>query len=149
MAGLTNHGTYQFMNILFNGATIPTNWYAALTSSTPTDATDTKNTLTESANGNGYTTGGISLTKNTTDFPGITENDASHYSSIRVKNLTWTASGGNMPSDTGATYLILTDDNATQTSRIVFAYWSLGGARQVTDTQQLQVNNAELRFTNT
>ena len=61
---LTNRGKYNFLAWLFRGVTPPTNFYVALVTSAtaPTADTNTFSELTEIAAGNGYTTGGYSLT---------------------------------------------------------------------------------------
>ena len=149
MAGFTNKGKYLMLRHMFNGLALPTNFYVALCTSavTPTADTNTFSDLTEIAAGNGYTAGGISLTKNTTDFPTVTEDDANDRGSILIKNLTWTASVGNLPaSGNGARWMILTDDNATQGSRFVYAYVDLTADRTVSVAQNLNVNTTELRF---
>lgn len=148
-SGWTNHGKWLVLS-WFRGVALPTNFYVALCDQTtaPTADTDTKGTLTECPNGNGYTTGGISLTKNATDFDTLTEVDASDWSLLQVKDLVWTASGGNLPaSGTGARWAVLTDDNATQGSRIVIAYYDLVSNRIVSDTQTLTLQDVELRLT--
>jgi hypothetical protein len=63
--------------VAFNAAALPTTFYAALVTSAgaPTADTNTLGELTEIAAGNGYTAGGISLSKNTTDFPSLTEDE--------------------------------------------------------------------------
>lgn len=104
--------------------------------------------LTEIAVGNGYSLGGISLTPNGTDFPTVSEDDSADTGTVTIKNVVWTASGGPIPSDSaGATYAVLTNDIATAASgnREVLAYWSLGGARVVSDTQTLTVSAAKVQ----
>jgi hypothetical protein len=150
VTGFTNRGKLRILQAVFNAAALPTNFYVALVDATtaPTADTNTKSELTEIPNGNGYVTGGISLTKNTTDFPTATESDASDLASILVKDLAWTASGGNLPaSGTGARYAVLTDDNATQGSREVWAFWDLVSNRIVSVGQILTLDNPELRLT--
>jgi hypothetical protein len=67
---------------------------------------------------------------------------------VQVKDIVWTASGGTLPSDgNGATYAVITDDNATVASRDVYHYGSLGGARVVSDTQTLTIQNFEIDLT--
>lgn len=149
MAGWTNKGKYRFFDWLFRGGTLPTNFYVFLATAAVAPAPDinTKSELTEIANGNGYTTGGISLSLNSTDFDVLTEDDANDRALIQIKDLVWTAAGGNLPgSGDGARYACLTDDNGTQGSREVLAYWDLGADRQVSATQTLTVQNCELRL---
>ena len=149
MPGWTNKLKYNILGWTFRGVALPTNFYVALVTSAvaPTADTNTKSELTEIANGNGYTTGGISLTKNTTDFDVLTEDDANDRGLIQIKDLVWTASGGSLPgSGGGARYAILTDDNATQGSREVFAYFDLSSDRSVSNGQTLTLQDCELRI---
>lgn len=148
MAGWTNRGKLRALGALFNAVALPTNFFAFLATSAiaPTQDTNTKADVTEVPAGNGYTTGGLSLTKNTTDFPGITEDDTNDWAEIRIKDLVWTATGGNLPS-TAARYVLLSDDNATQASREIWAYGDLGADRQVSVGQALTLQNWFLRFT--
>ena len=109
--------------------------------------TDTKTTLTEIANGNGYVTGGISLTRNSTDFDVLTEDDVNDRALVQLKDIVWTASGGSIPaSGGGARYAILTDDNVTQGSREVYPYWDLVSDRTVSVGQTLTLQNCEIRI---
>lgn len=149
MAGWTNKLKFRILGWTFRGVALPTNFYVALVTSAtaPTADTNTKSELTEIANGNGYTTGGISLTKNTTDFDVLTEDDTNDRGLVQIKDLVWTASGGSLPgSGNGARYAILTDDNATQGSREVLAYFDLTSDRSVSSGQTLTLQDCELRI---
>lgn len=149
MAGFTNRGKFNILGRYFRGVAFPTNFYAALVTSAvaPVADTNTKSELTEIAAGNGYTTGGISLTRNSTDFDVLTEDDTNDRALVQIKDLVWTASGGPIPSSgSGARYMILTDDNVTQGSREVEFYWDLAADRTVSDGQTLTIQNAELRI---
>lgn len=149
MAGFTNKGKAHIFGVTFRGATPPTNYYVALVTSAaaPTADTNTLSQLTEIAAGNGYTSGGFQLSRNSTDFDTLTENDTDDRGELQIKDLTFTASGGNLPaSGDGARYAVLTDDNATVGSREVYAYWGLGSDRTVSDTQNLVLQNLELRL---
>jgi hypothetical protein len=149
MAGWTNRGKFAALGRLFRGVALPTNYYVALVTSAtaPTADINTKSELTELANGNGYTTGGISLSKNTTDFDVLTEDDTNDRALVQIKDLVWTASGGSLPASGGARYAVLTDDNATQGSREVYAFWDLSSDRQVSQFQTLTLQDCELRLT--
>jgi hypothetical protein len=152
MAGWTNKGKFRVLGYALRGVTIPTNFYVALFTSAaaPGPDTNTKSELTEIANGNGYTTGGIQLTKNSTDFDVLTEDDTNDRGLIQIKDLVWTASGGALPaSGSGARYAALTDDNATQGSREVFFYWDLGADYSVSSGQTLTLQNLEIRINET
>lgn len=96
----------------------------------------------ELPNGNGYTTGGIALSRNSTDFSTYTEDTGSNQGIIGVRTCTWTASGGNLPaSGTGAAYAILYDTNVAKN---VVAIFDLGGNRTVSDGQQLILQNLQI-----
>ena len=149
MAGWTNKGKAAILDAYFRNAGAPTNFYVALVTSAtaPTQDTDTLGDLTEIAAGNGYTSGGISLTKNSTDFDVLNEDDTNDRGDIQIKDLVWTASGGNIPaSGDGARYAVLLDDNGTVASREVLAYWDLASDRTVSDGQSLTLTNPELRI---
>lgn len=145
MSGVTNRGKYRLLQWPFNSQALPSNFYAALftAANAPSATTSTRASLTQIASGNGYTAGGISLNLNTTDFPSITQDDTNNLAKILVRNLTWTASGGDLPSDdVGARYMALC--SGTTSSDDIIAWWDLGASRVVTNTQQLQVNSAEI-----
>lgn len=142
---VTNKGKH--LNLRWKqGVALPTNLFVALFTSavSPVADTNTKSELTEIAAGNGYTAGGISLTKNATDFDVLTEDDTLDKAFIQIKDLIWTASGGPIPaSGGGARWACETDDNVTQGSREVYIGWDLVSDRTVTDTQTLTLTDCE------
>lgn len=148
-SGVTNKGKFRIIEqSLANGAE-PTVMYLALITSAvaPTVDTNTFSQLTEIAAGNGYTAGGISLTRNATNFP-ATEDDTNDRGEIDIPDQTWTASGGSIPaSGNGARWAILTDDNVTQGSREVYAWWDLTSDRTISTGQTLTLQNLLLRAT--
>lgn len=147
MAGWTNRGKYDCLALWARNTSPATAFYMALVKSTPTQDTNTMSDLTEVAAGNGYTAGGISLTRNATDFDVLTEDDTNDWALVQVKDIVWTASGGTLPSDgNGATYAVITDDNGTVGSRDVYHYGSLSSARVVSSGQTLTIQNFELRL---
>lgn len=149
MAGWTNRGKYMALKRLHDGTALPTNYYVALVTSAvaPTQDTNTKSELTELPQANGYLTGGIQLTKNSTDFDNPTEDDTGDLAYIQIKDLVWSASGGPIPgSGNGARYAVLTDDNGTQGSREVYYYWDLVSDRTVSDGQQLTLQNCQIQL---
>jgi len=150
MAGWTNRGKYQILGQYFRGETKPTNLYVMLATSAvaPTADTNTKSELTEIAAGNGYTAGGYQLAFNSTDWDTWTEDDVNDRCQILLKDISWIASSGPIPaSGNGARYAVLTDDNGTLGSRLVYAYWDLVSDRSVVDGQTLTLQNCELRLT--
>ena len=149
MAGMTNKGKYDILDWVFRGETLPTNMYVALVTSAtaPTPDINTLSELTEIAAGNGYTTGGYQLALNSTDFDVLTEDDANDRGDIQVKDITWSASGGNIPaSGDGARYAVLTDDNVTIGDREILGWWDLTSDRTVSDGQDLTLEDLELRL---
>ena len=150
MPGWTNKGKMSILEAYFRNAGAPTNFYIALVTSAtaPTADANLMSDLTEIAAGNGYTTGGYQLTKNSTDFDSLTENDTDDRGEIQVKDVVWTASGGSIPdSGSGARYAVLTDDNATIADREIYCYWDLASDRSVSDGQTLTLQDLELRLT--
>lgn len=99
--------------------------------------TDTFTELTEIVTGNGYTAGnggGITVEDTATGFPTIDESAADDDWRAKIKDLTITASGGTIPpSGSGASYAVLTDDNATAASALVFAFFDLGSVVTIAD----------------
>lgn len=149
MAGWTNKGKSKLLAWAFRAVSVPTNFYVALVTSADVPDADTNvlGDLTEIAAGNGYTSGGFSLTPGATDFDTNTEDDANDRGLVQIKDVVWSASGGNIPaSGSGARYAVLTDDNATVASREVYAFWDLTADRTVSDTQDLTLRDLELRL---
>ena len=141
MAGFTNKGKYRLIETL-RGVSLPTNFYAHLCDSTTAPSADL-NTLSEltQISGSGYAA--ISLTKNTTDFSAIVEDDGNDDSELTLKDLTWTASGGTLGA---ARYLVITDDNATEGDREVWFYFDLGSDQSVSDGEDLTVSGFKFKL---
>ena len=149
MAGWTNKGKEAALDVWLRGTAAETNTYLALlTDATgPTASSNTMSDVTEVTAGNGYTSGGRLLTPGATDFDTLTEDDANSRGLIQLKDIAWTASGGNLPnSSNGARYAVLTDDNATVSAREIYCYWDLSSARTVSDTQTLTLQDCEIRI---
>ncbi len=91
--------------------------------------------------GNGYVAGGIAIQRGTADWTSLTEDPTNNRAFVTLKNVSWTATGGNLPaSGPGAAYAVLMDDTANRNVLIVL---DLGGARTVSDTQQLILQNVQ------
>jgi hypothetical protein len=149
MAGWTNRGKYRMLNAFFRNNAVPTNLYMALVTDAAAPGADTNemSELTEIADTQGYTAGGYQLNRNSTDFDVLTEDDVNDRALVQIKDLVWTANGGNLPaSGGGARYAVLTDDDATAANRDVLMYFSLGSPRTVSDTQTLTLIDAEIRI---
>jgi len=147
MAGFTNKGKAAMLDGYFRATGMPTVFYLALVTDTSLTAdTNTKADITEVANGNGYTTGGISVARDGTDFDVLTEDDTNDRGLVQIKNQVWTASGGAIPASGSAIdHAILTDDNVTDASREIIVYWDLTGPHTVSDTQTFTLIDLEIR----
>ena len=148
--GMTQRGLKLLFDYAFQGVTIPTNFYVALVTAAtaPSWSTTTFGGLTEITAGNGYTTGGFSLTPNTTDFDAQVLNTTPDFVDQQIKNVTWTASGGNIPgSGDGATYAVLLTDEGTIANRQVITFWLLTDApRTITSGLTLTLIDAFTRL---
>lgn len=145
--GWTNKGKAMLLKSTFQATTRPTNYYIALvTSAVAPDAdTNTLGQLTQIATGNGYTSGGYSLTPGATDFT-LTEDDTNDRGTLLIIDIVFTASGGPIPaSGGGARWAVLTDDNVTVGSREVYAWIDLSTDRTVSDGQELRIEDILLR----
>jgi len=149
MAGWTNRGKYMMLGWAYHGEAIPTNFYVALLTdaSAPTADSNVMSDHTQIATGTGYTDGGYQLTPGGTDFDVWTEDDVNDRGLIQLKDIVWTASGGDIPnSGDGARYAVLTDDDGTVANREIYHYWDLSSARTVSDGQTLTLQNCEIRI---
>jgi hypothetical protein len=149
-SGWTNRGKYLVLNYAFRNPTRPANYYVALVTSAtaPNADTNTLSDLTEIAAGNGYTTGGYSLTPGATDFDTLTEDDSGDLGKILIKDVVWTATGGALPaSGSGARWAVLLTDEATVANRQVICWWDLTSDRTVSSGQPLTLQDCELRLT--
>lgn len=147
---MTNRGKYRMIRGWFAAQSVPTTFYMPLFTgaTTPTVDTNTFSELTEIAAGNGYTSGGIAVARNTTDFDVFTEDDTNDRALVQIKDLVWTASGGSLPgSGSGARWACLTDDNGTMGSRDILLAFDLAADRTVTVGQTLTLQDCELRVT--
>jgi hypothetical protein len=146
----TNRGKYNTLGRSYRGVSAPAAYYVALctAAAAPTADTNTLSELTEIAAGNGYTSGGISLTPGATDMDVYTEDDTNDYAFVQLRDLVWTASGGSLPgSGSGASWAVLTTNEGTVGSRQVEIGWDLTSARTVSVGQTLTLQNAEARLT--
>lgn len=149
-SGITNKEKYQILGQRYRNQAAPSSFNMALvTNATPPTAdTNTLSQLTEIAAGSGYTSGGISVARNSTDFDVLTEDDTNDRAFVQIKDLVFTASGGSLPvSGGGARYAVLTDNNLTVGDREVLAYFDLVSDRTVSDGQSLTLQDCEIRAT--
>ena len=126
---VTNRLRYRLLEGLYRNNNIPTGYGLALctAATAPTEDTNTLGQLDQIATGNGYSDGGASVSRNSTDFDVATEDDSKQWALVQLKDFTFTASGGSIPaSGDRARYAVLTDNNVTVANREVFAAWDLG-----------------------
>ena len=148
----TNKGKFLLLDWVFGGEPLPDNFYVALVTAdnVPTVDTNTLSELTEIADGNGYTEGGYELTPGTPDFDVIIEDDDNNLAYIQIKDILWTAAGGNIPaSGNGARYVVLTDDSESSAAalgdRQIIAVWDMVTDRVATNGFPISLTNLELR----
>lgn len=154
MPGWTNRGKFNVLGIVFRGVTPPINFFIALVTnaSPPGPDTNTFSQLTEIVQGNGYSSGGLAVARNTTDFDVLTESDSpTNLGLVQLKDIVWNASvGGSIPaSGNGARWAVLTDANPSIPAREVWKYWDLVSDRSVSANQTLTLQNTEIRITET
>lgn len=94
------------------------------------------------ASGGGY--GEATVAQNSTDFDVNNVDDGSNFGNVQLKNFAWTASGSSI---TGIYYAVLTDANATENSRLLFAFWDLSGPHTIPDGSTLTLVDLEIRIT--
>lgn len=132
---MTNRGAWLIHEWVFRGVALPTNFYVALIENIdpPSFTEPTMSGLSEIPTGNGYTAGGFSLAKNTTDFKSNISDAGLNKANLLLKDVSWTATGGPIPaSGTGARFAVLTTDEVTIANRQVVAWWDLVSDRIVT-----------------
>lgn len=136
--GFTNKGKAKLLRSFFQSETAPTNVYAYLVTNTtvPTADTNTLSNLTIIPE----TGKQILLSLNSTDFDHAIEDDTNDKASIQIKNLNFAGS------ITLASYVVLTDDAATEADRIVYAYWALGSVRETAVSTNLVVADCQLNL---
>jgi hypothetical protein len=141
MAGFTNKGKAKILRAFFQSESTPANVYIYLVTAAdvPDADTNTLSDLTEITE----TGKEKQLTFNTTDFDTSTadsEDDANDRGVMQIKTLTFTGA------ITAASYVVMTDNNATEADREVWAYWFLGSARTITALESLQITDLEFNL---
>ena len=139
---ITNRGKLHMLTMAFQNDNIPsgTHFYVELLSGTvPTNPEDLNTYSDVSSNVIAGKTASVS--RDTTDWDVETETDGSTDTAIiQIKDLDFAGA------ITGATGAILTDRNGTANSRIIYAYWDLGGSRSVSAGQTLTLQDLEIKL---
>ena len=145
-SGKTNRGKKRMLDVFYRAGTTPTTFYMALCTSaaTPGPDTNTLSEMTQITGGTGYTTNGLAVARNSTDFDVLTEDDSNDRALVQIKDLVWTGSGGTVAA---ARWAVLTDDNGTPASRDILDYFDLVSDRTVSDGQALTLQDCEMRLT--
>ena len=130
MATFTKYesGIEQFFNKISDGFGATDTWKAAIHTDAPVVATDTVLAdLTQIAGSNGYTTGGNTITFNSTRSGGTITATAT--------DIVWTATGGNLGASTTGRYVSIYDDTPTSPVDPLLAYYDYGSTFTVADTE--------------
>ena len=139
---ITNRGKLHMLTMAFQNDNTPsgTHFYVELLSGTvPTNPEDLNTYSDVSSNVIAGKTASVS--RDTTDWDVETETDGSTDTAIiQIKDLDFAGA------ITGATGAILTDRNGTAGSRIIYAYWDLGGSRSVSAGQTLTLQDLEIKL---
>lgn len=138
----TDKGMRHMLGLVFNDEAEPTTYKLYLVNSTATP-TESLNTVSEISTqlASNVQTNPLSLNRNSTDFPSLTE--GSGEATVGIVSSAFTASGGDMTGD----WVMLTDDNATTNSRIIVACLDLGGDKTVSTGQTLTIQSTVLKIT--
>ena len=145
---ITNRGKLRILQGFFRESFLQTGFTIVLVTADniPTVDTNLMSELTEIVAGNGYISGGVAISRDVIGFPTELENDAGDLSTITMKDVIFTASGGTLPlSGNGVKFAILADNNATLANREVFAFAEFTTVSILFDTQILSIKN--LNFT--
>jgi len=129
-SGWYNRGKMLVLQHATEQTAAPVNFYAPLLLATytpdPDHATWAALSANEIAAGDGYTTGGEAIPSSASGFDAPSQNDGSDYGQIQLADVVYTVSGTSIPaSGSGARYMAMTDDNATQANRQLYMYFDL------------------------
>ena len=149
MAGWTNRGKYNTLAERFTGVAPPANFYLRLFTSATAPGADTNDvsSLTEIADGNGYSQGtGEQINRDGVDFDVLTQDDVNDRAFVQLRDIVFTAAGGQIPSGgDGARYACLCD--ATGGAAEVEVYFDLQSDRVISDGQSMTLQDCEIRLT--
>ena len=142
-SGWYNRGKKLWSEYASGRTTKPSNFYFALVTASYTPDADHATWATPDGNeiaaGNGYTQHGQAVAASNVGFDASSQDDSGDTGEIQLADIVWTASGGDIPaSGGGARYLIMMDDNATETSRELIAYFDLGSDKTTSVSLTLQ-----------
>jgi len=139
--GFTNRGKLRAVQAFLQDIAL-TGFNIALVTNTPPPNADTNlfSELEEINSGNGYSSGGEPVARSIVGFPVSNEDDLTDKSSVTMRDVFFTASGGNLPSSGGGIrFAVLTDDNATVGSREIFAFAEFDSDKTLNDGEVLSI----------
>lgn len=137
----TDYGIERMLKIALHTAeSQPTAAKVILLSSIPAAPVDVilATGVTEVANGNGYSTGGLSVSLNSTDLA-HSDDTGNNRQDITLADQQWTASGGSIAAAGAA--LVFTEGGTDY----VWAIFDFGGTVTATDGGTFTLTNCELR----
>jgi hypothetical protein len=140
MATYTKYETFieNFANKLIDAFGSTDTWKAVIHTDAPVVATDNSvSDLTQIAGSNGYTTGGTSITFNSTRSGGTLTATAT--------DVVWTASGGNLGASTTGRYVSIYDD--TSAGDNLLCSYDYGSTFTVADTETFTLDFGASLFT--
>lgn len=141
----TNDFKYDVFDNYLRGAAPESKFHVALVTNVPPvlDATIEKmGDLTEIAEGNGYTSGGIALNRDNVDFPVLTKDDAKNEVTFETRPFSWLAVGGLIPiSGNPATHVVLTGDDPVVANRKVLFISDMGKDVVATEGTKIDVES--------
>jgi hypothetical protein len=126
-------GIQQFFNRIADGFGNQDVWRAAIHTDAPAPATDTTLAdLTQISGAFGYTTGGASITFDSTRTGGTITAVAT--------DVTWTAAGGNLGNSTTGRYVSIYDDTPTAPADPLLNFYDYGSTFVVADTETFMLD---------
>ena len=132
----------RLQECFFRNSNSPSSFFVALVVSAPTADTQTLGELTQITTGNGYSDGGVALTR---DAVGFSVAEATGLITVTISNILFTASGGPIPpSGSNPGFAVVTGAGATPSNREVYAWFSLGTPTAIPSGQTLTASNSRL-----
>lgn len=137
----TDYGINRMLDITFRSATGPTACSVRLLTNLTGADVDAENfaDLNEISAGNGYTTGGETVTLDSSGFDVLADDSGNSRQYLQLADVQWTASGGSIAAAGAA--LVMTDSGTDK----VWAVFDFGGTVTATDGGTFTLQNCELR----
>lgn len=144
MAGMTNICKSNLLSHFFRSSGGPSlDFRAVLITGANVPGPDTiyMSDVVEIAGGNGYTSGGHVIRGGVDGFPWTEIDDEGDKGILRLKDITFTASGGSIPSSAApARYLLVVQDISDADNRKVYMWFDLSSDIVLSDGQKLEIS---------